>query len=64
MIESMKGLVNVPKKGKNAVEEDYTGLERTKKGIENNRRAIMKWNSIFFFKYLLFQLRWADPLKK
>nr|QXF68637.1 hypothetical protein RF1 [Thunia alba]UOW80811.1 hypothetical protein RF1 [Thunia alba] len=52
-------------KNKKAVEEDYARLEM-KKGIKKKQYKSKNEMELDFFlkKYLLFQLRWADPLKK
>nr|YP_010539711.1 Ycf1 protein [Coelogyne niana]UYF14020.1 Ycf1 protein [Coelogyne niana] len=52
-------------KNKKAVEEDYARLEM-KKGIKKKQDKSNNEMELDFFlkKYLLFQLRWADPLSK
>nr|WGL39264.1 Ycf1 [Bletilla formosana]WKN51618.1 hypothetical chloroplast RF1 [Bletilla formosana] len=52
-------------KNKKAVEEDYARLEM-KKGIKKKQYKSKNEMELDFFlkKYLLFQLRWADPLNK
>nr|YP_009558871.1 hypothetical chloroplast RF19 [Corallorhiza striata var. striata]QBA90825.1 hypothetical chloroplast RF19 [Corallorhiza striata var. striata] len=53
------------KKDKKAVEEDYTVFKRKKdkkkKQYKSNNEIEL---DLFLKKYLLFQLRWADPLNK
>nr|YP_010354245.1 hypothetical protein RF1 [Coelogyne corymbosa]UOG85021.1 hypothetical protein RF1 [Coelogyne corymbosa] len=53
------------KKKEKAVEEDYARLEM-KKGIKKKQYKSNNEMELDFFlkKYLLFQLRWADPLSK
>nr|YP_010387661.1 hypothetical chloroplast RF1 [Pleione vietnamensis]UPO68500.1 hypothetical chloroplast RF1 [Pleione vietnamensis] len=52
-------------KNKKAVEEDYARLEM-KKGIKKKQYNSKNETELDFFlkKYLLFQLRWANPLNK
>nr|YP_009184095.1 Ycf1 [Dendrobium chrysotoxum]ALN98106.1 Ycf1 [Dendrobium chrysotoxum] len=57
--------IYIKQKNKKAVEEDYARLEM-KKGIKKKQYKNNNEMELDFFlkKYLLFQLRWADPLSK